>query len=191
MRTGRSASPDSKAIIVDGFRFYPTKQGYYAGSVGKKQIKRLHIYLWEKHYGKVPKGYHVHHKDGDKTNNSIDNLELLTAYQHLHYHAQDPAAIATKRRSIEVARVAASEWHGSEAGREWHKKHWQETTKPLIDKRVTLICTVCGKEYEASAICAYRSKYCSGTCKATALRRRRGIPIAPFKQREQRKAESL
>jgi DNA-binding transcriptional regulator YiaG len=29
---------------------------------------------------------HVHHRDGDHTNNDLSNLELLTARDHQHHH---------------------------------------------------------------------------------------------------------
>ncbi len=45
-----------------------------------------HIWVWEKHHGKIPKNYQIHHKDGNKRNNSIENLELLTAEEHRKKH---------------------------------------------------------------------------------------------------------
>ena len=32
--------------------------------------------------GEIPKGYHVHHKDGNKQNNRVDNLEILSPKEH-------------------------------------------------------------------------------------------------------------
>lgn len=46
----------------------------------------LHRLAWEKHHGKVPKGYHIHHKDGNKTNNDINNLQLISASEHIKLH---------------------------------------------------------------------------------------------------------
>lgn len=49
--------------------------------------KLLHHLVWEKHYGKkVPKGYYIHHKDGNKTNNDINNLQLMSASEHTKLH---------------------------------------------------------------------------------------------------------
>lgn len=45
-----------------------------------------HRWTWEKHHGKIPKGHHIHHKDGNKRNNSLENLELLTAEEHRKKH---------------------------------------------------------------------------------------------------------
>ena len=36
--------------------------------------------------GEIPKGMHVHHRDGDKLNNVIDNLELIDAVTHRRLH---------------------------------------------------------------------------------------------------------
>lgn len=35
-------------------------------------------YVWEKHFGKIPNGYEVNHKDCNPKNNAIENLELVT-----------------------------------------------------------------------------------------------------------------
>ena len=37
-----------------------------------------HRIVYEKHHGPIPSGYDVHHRDGDKLNNDISNLELLS-----------------------------------------------------------------------------------------------------------------
>lgn len=47
----------------------------------------LHHLVWEKFHGKkMPKGYHIHHKDENKTNNDINNLQLMTASDHRKLH---------------------------------------------------------------------------------------------------------
>lgn len=46
----------------------------------------LHRHVWWEHTGDVPTGYHIHHIDGDKTNNCISNLEKLTPSQHTAIH---------------------------------------------------------------------------------------------------------
>jgi hypothetical protein len=47
--------------------------GYYNTSRGL-----LHRVLWEKEYGKIPDKMEINHKDGNKLNNDLDNLELVT-----------------------------------------------------------------------------------------------------------------
>lgn len=41
-----------------------------------------HRFIYEGHYGKIEDKYDIHHIDGDSYNNSIDNLECLTHFEH-------------------------------------------------------------------------------------------------------------
>jgi DNA-binding XRE family transcriptional regulator len=43
-------------------------------------------WLWEKSNGSIPKGFFLHHKDGNCLNDSIDNLELITNGEHTALH---------------------------------------------------------------------------------------------------------
>jgi hypothetical protein len=47
----------------------------------------VHRVVWEAHRGKIPSGMDINHRDGDKTNNRLDNLELMTRSENmLHFH---------------------------------------------------------------------------------------------------------
>jgi len=50
---------------------------------GKKMIHRK---IWEEHFGKIPVGYVIHHKNGDKKDNRIENLQCLTIKEHGFIH---------------------------------------------------------------------------------------------------------
>lgn len=43
-------------------------------------------WLWEKEHGEIPKGYIIHHKDGESLNDVIDNYELVNYSQHRNLH---------------------------------------------------------------------------------------------------------
>ena len=46
-----------------------------------------HRLIWERfHQRKIPKGYHVHHIDGNPSNNCIMNLCILPAREHVRLH---------------------------------------------------------------------------------------------------------
>lgn len=46
-----------------------------------------HVIVWEEHNGKVPSGYIIHHKNNNKSDNRIDNLEILDHSTHRRIHA--------------------------------------------------------------------------------------------------------
>jgi len=53
---------------------------------GTGWVKRSHLVYWE-HYGtRIPRGYVLHHKDGDRTNDNIRNLKLMTNAAHTTHH---------------------------------------------------------------------------------------------------------
>ena len=45
-----------------------------------------HRMIWEEHHGKIPQGFVVHHKNGNKHDNRIENLELLSCHEHMKLH---------------------------------------------------------------------------------------------------------
>lgn len=56
-------------------------KGYVLVWSGKKYIKEHHK-VWIDNYGKIPKGFVVHHIDENKKNNSPENLKLLEKKEH-------------------------------------------------------------------------------------------------------------
>ena len=70
----------------DNKKVWLTKKGYPTIWLNGKS-KMVHILEWEKHNGPKPKGYQVHHKDENKANWNIDNLQIETQSDHLRIHA--------------------------------------------------------------------------------------------------------
>lgn len=53
----------------------------------KNGVQRLHQIIWMVgNDAVIPEGYEIHHIDGDKLNNSIHNLQLLSKKEHLSLH---------------------------------------------------------------------------------------------------------
>lgn len=71
-------------IFYEGHKVYMSGK-YPAIFIGGKNI-HVHIIEWENHFGPVPKGHIIHHKDGNKLNWDIDNLELLSRRDHIYKH---------------------------------------------------------------------------------------------------------
>lgn len=154
---------------VDGIRFYFKPEGYYKADHAKYGGITMHRYVWERHHGGIPSGFHVHHIDGDKANNEISNLEVLSASEHSTHHGGTNKWVGSEANKKQLASInhKAKAWHSSPEGIEWHKKNG----KAAWEKRVLYAknCIECGAEYETPY--PTRAKYCSNNCKAKANRR--------------------
>lgn len=117
---------------------------WLCGKYYQRRGRRLHRVVWEFHNGPVPAGFHVHHKDGDRANNDISNLELLPASEHLRHHQSTPEAREYQKMHIERIRPAAAEWHGSDKGRDWHSERGKLNGK--LPPRFPFVCEECGKQ---------------------------------------------
>lgn len=78
-------------VMFDGMCFFDDgRNGYFYHISGNKRLA-LHREVWKSVHGPIQKGFHIHHKDGDKNNNGIDNLEMLSISEHMKRHAKyDP-----------------------------------------------------------------------------------------------------
>jgi predicted DNA-binding protein YlxM (UPF0122 family) len=73
-------------IIVDNLKFTINRDGYYECTTIDRLM--LYNYNWEKLNGKIPKGYELHHKDLNKLNNDVSNLQLVTPKEHTEIHSK-------------------------------------------------------------------------------------------------------
>ena len=147
--------------------------GYYIHNFSGYNI-RMHRFVWEYYNGEIPKGYDVHHVDGDKSNNDISNLQLLKSSDHKKLHSDDLTDEEREWRRQNLsnkARPKAIEWHKSEEGSKWHSEHIKQQHMDGVFKR-TLKCTQCGKDF----IGFYRqgNNFCSSACSAK-YRRLKGL----------------
>lgn len=147
------------------------KSGYYLNSSIRK---RMHRYVWEFYNGEIPEGYQIHHKDKDKSNNDISNLEAVPFSAHAKMHSKEKAAMMHEAMVENLKTNAipkAVEWHKSEEGRDWHKVHY-ENTKHKLHPEKKMVCEMCGVEYTGKA--SAENRFCSNKCKS-AWRRKSGI----------------
>ena len=63
--------------------------GYYKITSRREgnHLKPLHRLIWEDFYRcEVPKGFDIHHKDGNRLNNCIMNLQIIRRSEHTSHH---------------------------------------------------------------------------------------------------------
>lgn len=97
---------------------------------------------------------HVHHRDGDFTNNSLENLEILTPRAHAHHH-HPPNPIPRSQRP---------------ARRAYNRRYYQTC-------RVPVTCVECGQPYTRYKYSLSRT--CSRRCGAIRAWRSRSASITP------------
>lgn len=156
--------PKNDVKEFNGAKYYRKPNGYYQRNAGGKR-GYLHRDVWEFHHGPIPGRYQIHHKDHDRSNCNIENLELLTTGCHLRYHwlCRHGADHTVLNEYLGKAREAAGRWHKSELGREWHRKHakraWEQP------RPVERVCPRCGKKHVSDKRVSKRG-FCSAACQS-------------------------
>lgn len=87
----------------------------HPGFPGKTKIKEHHLVWWERTGQRVARGFVLHHRDHDKTNNAFDNLELMTRSEHIKEHNPNQFVDGeVKRRISEIAKARCTpEWRAA------------------------------------------------------------------------------
>ena len=73
-----------KDTIYNGYKVY--MNGNYPAIYLDGKNHHLHRYVWEQANGPIPKNMVIHHKDFNRGNWSLDNLEMLTRAEHIKCH---------------------------------------------------------------------------------------------------------
>ncbi len=144
---------ETKTIIYRGvkFRRYSGRRYYVpSGDAINAGWTSLHRQIWIDSNGPIPVGMHIHHKDHDPENNSIENLETVSAGAHALHHYMDRRDLLEKQ----------SAWAKSEKGRAVLKDNIRKCRESA--KQKTLTCGNCGESFETRHP---RKKYCSPECR--------------------------
>jgi len=91
----------SKAARNRPAKGYRLKAGYYVVTAGPNMGRPLHRVMVEEHYGiKLKHDQVIHHKNGIKTDNRINNLEIMTNAEHIALHASEREIVRGERGQI-------------------------------------------------------------------------------------------
>lgn len=80
-----------KFQLYDGVKFFEHTGGWYKAKKAPYREKYLHRVIWERANGPIPKGMHVHHIDHDQGHNVLENLVLISDWEHQAHHQKERA----------------------------------------------------------------------------------------------------
>lgn len=69
------------------------------------KLLSLHRMVWICYNGEIPDGYDIHHKDFNKDNNSIDNLQLLTKDEHNKIHLSHKIKKTSEKKTKFICKI--------------------------------------------------------------------------------------
>lgn len=72
-------------VEFNGSKYTVRNHGYLAKTNGDRTL--MHRDVWEFHNGPIPQGWDIHHKDENKQNNELSNLECLPKAEHTRLYS--------------------------------------------------------------------------------------------------------
>lgn len=136
------------------YRRYPDSthnnhRNYFQAWHSKSVTPRyLHRDVWEYHYGAIPHGFHIHHRDSNPLNNNITNLECISPRVHMRKHAALGAFSKPEHiEHLNEIRPLAIAWHRDKANipakSAAAKRGWARVRK------ITLECKCCSRSFKS------------------------------------------
>lgn len=138
----------------NGNIYAPNKYGRYISAP-----KYLNREIFAYYYGEIPEGYEIHHKNENKTDNDISNLQMLTKSEHMFLHSQNKAVLTEftckECGKIFYANKTVKNYFCSPKCRSAWRRHNRidDIEKP---------CSYCGKIFTSNKY--DNSDYCSSAC---------------------------
>ncbi len=90
--------------------------------------------IYENHYGKIPKYYHIHHIDGNPFNNDISNLQCVSAEEHAEINKNEFTKWASVggKKGGDLTRDLKLGFH---SGTEEEKIQWAKNASSKVDRK--------------------------------------------------------
>ncbi|MFF4292106.1 HNH endonuclease signature motif containing protein [Streptomyces vinaceus] len=132
-----------RSTEFNGYRYQEGPDGYWQASERRGPgagERLLHRAVWAHAHGPIAEGVHIHHKDGDRANNDLANLEPMAEGDHLRLHKAEPMG----------ASAVDSATRSKQRKAEWAKKEPR-----------TVTCVGCGATFESTG---QRAAFCTLPC---------------------------
>lgn len=130
-------------------RWWHLRKYFWAHPVSKEPPIPLHVAVYVRHFGPIPTGFHVHHRDGNTLNNDPANLTAVDRETHERLH---------------------SEMRRCRGRRPEHLEHLAKCRAKMVKEE--FFCTWCEASYRAYP--RGQNKFCSATCRGQSRATRLG-----------------
>jgi hypothetical protein len=74
---------------MEAITYSRASNGYMVAKTGGRMVYQ-HRIVWASINGPIPYGWQVHHKNKDRADNRIENLECMSQREHLRIHGKEP-----------------------------------------------------------------------------------------------------
>lgn len=105
-----------------------------SNAIWERQPMTIYRRIYEQNFGPIPKGHHIHHIDGDHSNNNPENLMCMTAQEHfrIHYNQKDYGACWAMLRT---GHITLTEEQRSEISSQQMKYQWENNREKMLKAR--------------------------------------------------------
>ena len=157
----------TKALVIDGelILFHKGTTGHWVNNSRFGKDIFLHREVYKQHTGLTDDdllGYEVHHIDGDKDNNDISNLKLLSKKEHAKYHL-----VEARKKQIKSCEQCGKLYSYINPRSRFCSEKWYRMWRYHNERKIRLdtrVCKNCGKEFTCNK---YKpTKFCSKHCAA-------------------------
>jgi hypothetical protein len=130
----------SKKVLHTKFGIAKVYRDYYRISTSKEgnYQEYLHRLIWKDFYKcEIPKGFVIHHKDGNKLNNCILNLQLMRSFDHLSIHHK--GLTHSEESKLKMSKAKKGRFTGKD---NWNHKDYYRVAKlgsPNRNRRYVII----------------------------------------------------
>ena len=137
---------------------------------GRRKLE--HVHLMEQHLGRrMNRGEVVHHKNADRTDNRLENLEVMTVSEHMRLHHKNGVS---HRRRVKRCRICAETFTADRSNQticprpECRKERSRQYCLTYHNKHraalVSLQCRICGTTFRGRPRSNAKGRTCSPRC---------------------------
>ena len=162
---------------------HPTKAGYIRVRVANNERDLEHRVVWMATHGPIPPGFEVHHKNRDKADNRLENLELLYNPAHREEHRAERSLNGRWSLAWDACRACKEIARPHQADGLCKRCYQREHPKPQTERT----CEACGGIFTVSVSEVRRGhgRFCSHRCTG------KGAPPPPVRTGEQNHSAKL